>query len=154
MLIPRKNCTSVFTWIGGLQWREQAEENNYYFISEIDFIFCMSSHLEYGKLVANKKGSVNGNIPKNHRRHFRNVKNMLQIRNWKNHHHHYPMADNHLSEDVEDGEAEEWEDVLEIVEVRSSNSFHVLIGSSLVQIYQIYLLGGFTTPTGTCQFIS
>ena len=66
---------------------------------------------------------------------------------------HYPMADNHLSEDVEDGEAEEWEDVLEIVEVRSSNSFHVLIGSSLVQIYQIYLLGGFTTPTDTCQFI-
>ena len=43
------------------------------------------------------------------------------------------MAD--LSEDEEDGEAEEWEDVLEIVEVRSSNSFHVLIGSSLVQIY-------------------
>ena len=58
MLIPRKNCTSVFTWIGGLQWREQAEENNYYFISEIDFIFLMSSHLEYRKLVANKKGSV------------------------------------------------------------------------------------------------
>ena len=56
------------------------------------------------------------------------------------------MADNHLSEDVEDGEAEEWEDVLEIVEVRSSNSFHVLIGSSLVQIYQIYLSGGFTPP--------
>ena len=53
------------------------------------------------------------------------------------------MAEHHLSEDVEDGEAEEWEDVLEIVEVRSSNSFHVLIGSSLVQIY---LLGGFTTP--------
>ena len=63
------------------------------------------------------------------------------------------MAVNHLSENVEDGEAEEWEDVLEIVEVRSSNSFHVLIGSSLVQIYQIYLLGGFTTPTDTCQFI-
>ena len=64
----------------------------------------------------------------------------------KIHHHHYPMADNHLSEDEEDGEAEEWEDVLEIVEVRSSNSFHVLIGSSLVQIYQIYLSGGFTPP--------
>jgi len=36
-----------------------------------------------------------------------------------------------LSEDVENGQAEEGEDVLHIIEVGPSNSFYILIGASI-----------------------
>ena len=52
---------------------------------------------------------------------------------YKNHQHRHTLSshENHLSEDVENGEAEEGEDVLHVVEGGSSYSFYILIGAGL-----------------------